>query len=631
MPKYSSGPRPQLSIPLLPNEILCEIFSTVALLEPTPAKRSQRPSYMWPPTASRVDLVKELAWIRLSHVCRRWREVLLKMSDMWGHIAFTYPNRRAFSTLLTRAADAPLDIVALQRSYDAPELSPEQEEVALACIPRARSLKLQRAMEPKLLQSFPAEPLLHLRHLDLNVDYHALTLRSRYSQAALMNPARDAELRIYAPNLETATFTLIRNKPNTSFADVSVIPVFRLRFPALRHLTVRVKDETTDISDLTWLVSLLQSAPLIENLTVALQLTKLRPNWDSLFEGSLVRLRDLRHLKLEESAKAHLAPLVHHICRSSQLISLQASFGSFRGMTTSYGDEEREATEFVRGFSGQVCRPTDRAFSICTPSEVTGISFLSGPALQNPATFVKREDRPPGLESGTELSIALGSRSRSYSWFPEFVEGVQNTEQIEQLYVDINSTNNNYGDWMEHIQEDLLMGMTAVRTVYLSELFSNQATGLDALGILELDVYQEGVIFPALETLLVRVELDALEGPYTSRGTIRERYELWWATLTSILESRHEEDVPLQTLHILGSWKSESVREMLRELEDKMLARLADVVENIVDERVISPKRERREYDEYISDEEEEDGEEEDEDEDDEDEDDEDGEGNVYY
>lgn len=231
--------------------------------------------------------------------------------------------------------------------------------------------------------------------------------------------------------------------------------------------------------------------------------------------------------------------------------------------------------------------------------------MLSGPAIDDPAKFVKREDRPPGLEKGVELGIAIGSSSRSFSWFNELVGGVRNTEHIEQLYIDVNSTNCNYSDWMEDIQENLLLGMTAVRTLYLSDPFSSAATGLDALGVLELGIDQEGVIFPDLETLLVRVELAELEAPYTSRGTIRARYDEWWETLASVLENRHEEGVPVRTLRILGSWKSESVREMLRELEDEMMARVAAVVEDVVEERVVLPKRRRRDYDEYDSEEEE--------------------------
>ncbi|KZV69566.1 hypothetical protein PENSPDRAFT_479824 [Peniophora sp. CONT] len=604
--KYLSEPRLQMSIYALPNEIICEIFGVVAILEPTPTKRSQRSSHMWPPTASRVDLVRELAWIRLGHVCRRWREVLLKMSDLWGRIAFTYPNRRAFSTLLARAAEAPLDIVILERSYDASKLSPEQEELALARIPRARSLTLQRSMEPKLIQCFPAEPMLHLRILDLHIDYYISNYPpSRDRNSAPVKPSRDAKLRIYAPNLKTAAFTLIRSTLSSVHSDVSVIPALRFKLPTLRHLTIRLQDKTTDISDLTWLVSLLQTSPLIEDLTIALQLTKCRPSWDSLFEGRPVRLKHLKHLKLEESGKAHLAPLMHHICRSSRLLSLDAHFGSFRGMTTDFGNEEAEATQFVRSFSGQVCRPTDRAFAISTASEVEGIAMLSGPALDDPAKFVMREDRQPNLENGVEVSIAIGGRSQSYSWFDEFLEGIQNPEHIEQLYVDVNSTNNNYSDWMEDIQDNLLLGMTAVRTVYLSEPFSENATGLDALGVLELDPSQEGVIFPTLETLLVRLELDSTEAPYTSRDTIRERYEEWWDTLASILENRHEEDVPVRTLRILGSWKSQSVREMLRELEEEMLARVMEVVENVVDERMVHPSKKRHDYEELDSDEDE--------------------------
>ena len=78
----------------LPPETLVEIFSLL---------RS-------PPDDSKY--VPSLEWIRVTHVCSRWREVALSSPCLWNHINFTKLTLPGFTEILARAKMSPLHIEA---------------------------------------------------------------------------------------------------------------------------------------------------------------------------------------------------------------------------------------------------------------------------------------------------------------------------------------------------------------------------------------------------------------------------------------------------------------------------------------------------------------------------------------
>ena len=80
-------------ISLLPPEILAWVFHLLALKEP--------------PFSGR----RELGWIRVTHVCRHWREVALDNSSLWAKITCGMPtNTKWMSEILARAKNTLLDI-----------------------------------------------------------------------------------------------------------------------------------------------------------------------------------------------------------------------------------------------------------------------------------------------------------------------------------------------------------------------------------------------------------------------------------------------------------------------------------------------------------------------------------------
>ncbi|KZV64215.1 hypothetical protein PENSPDRAFT_656752 [Peniophora sp. CONT] len=87
----------------LPDDIISELFDILAVIE-CPRLPTFGPLYPHP----RPEAWKLLGWIRLTHVCRRFREVGLRRSALWGRVVIVFPS--AFDTLLARSRSAPLSL-----------------------------------------------------------------------------------------------------------------------------------------------------------------------------------------------------------------------------------------------------------------------------------------------------------------------------------------------------------------------------------------------------------------------------------------------------------------------------------------------------------------------------------------
>jgi hypothetical protein len=87
--------RPNALVPisLLPPEILARVFHLLVLEEPPFFGRRKR----------------KLGWIRVTHVCRHWRQVALDDSSLWAKIWGIPTNTKWISEILARAKNVPLD------------------------------------------------------------------------------------------------------------------------------------------------------------------------------------------------------------------------------------------------------------------------------------------------------------------------------------------------------------------------------------------------------------------------------------------------------------------------------------------------------------------------------------------
>jgi hypothetical protein len=81
-------------ISLLPPEILAQVFHLLVLAEPPRSLSGER----------------GLGWIRVTHVCRHWRQIALDDSSLWAKICCIRTNTKWISEMLARAKNAPLDI-----------------------------------------------------------------------------------------------------------------------------------------------------------------------------------------------------------------------------------------------------------------------------------------------------------------------------------------------------------------------------------------------------------------------------------------------------------------------------------------------------------------------------------------
>ena len=161
--KYCRNPVAPIS--RLPLETLAEIFSLLQF----PTDDSKRVPY--------------LAWMRITYVCRRWREVTLSFPSLWSHIHFTKLTPTGVAEMLTRAKMSPLHL-----------------EAKLSCRRTAESDAFERLVEDRIS---------HTRHLTISGDFRT-TLERLVSPAPAL-----ASLSLRSPS--DSYFSSPRTIPDSLF------------------------------------------------------------------------------------------------------------------------------------------------------------------------------------------------------------------------------------------------------------------------------------------------------------------------------------------------------------------------------------------------------------------------------
>ena len=127
----------------LPPETLVEIFSLL------------------PFAADDSEYVPHLAWIRVTHVCHRWREIALCSPCLWNHISFTKLTPTAIIEILARA-----------------KMSPLHFEGEITARSKARSNALGRQLKAHIS---------HTRHLTISGEFHTVLGRLKSPTPALVS------------------------------------------------------------------------------------------------------------------------------------------------------------------------------------------------------------------------------------------------------------------------------------------------------------------------------------------------------------------------------------------------------------------------------------------------------------
>ncbi|KZV66802.1 hypothetical protein PENSPDRAFT_755413 [Peniophora sp. CONT] len=576
------------AISTLPEDVIREIFYAVASSEPARG------------TILRYDIdlafahTKGLAWMRLAHVCRSWRTTLLGMSDLWGRVAFTFPSPAAAPIILDRAQEADVYIVS---KLNVQERQRVDEEAAY--LPRARALVIASRPNRRLLAYLTLRPMTRLRYLHLR-----LNVTDRAGEWAVPGNAEVLDLaeamrikedvHIDAAGLETASFEFRREQ---SSVGVTPAPALRLHARGLRSLRLRIDDYATPHTrPLGWVVSLLRASPLLESLSLSLSLQSATFDWNAALGETPIQLTHLKRLTLEDSSGTYHSDTLSRICASAPPF-LFASFGTFRGATIKTAAKDQmlaRALEFARSCGSHLCRPGHHALRVQMP-KYNNLTAESMPTLDNPSAFVLREGPSKNADPFTVISELTGAvilniatpfvrQLTRHEWFGTLVDHITDKHQIEQLCLQCRFK---HGDarWIELCRERLLRPMTALHTLYLThgDPFTYELPCWQSL--FQLICSTTGPILPALHTLLVRMQINAVFG----LEELGNELDKWFIGLASVLSQRRASGGAVRLLRIVGWWASDEIRCSMKERTDRQLAQVAEFVDNVVDERGLSP------------------------------------------
>ncbi|VDB85005.1 unnamed protein product [Peniophora sp. CBMAI 1063] len=180
-----------------------------------------------------------LGWVKLAHVNKRWRQILLELPCLWARIVCLFP--RAFKELLARSKEAPiaLDYRRCRTQKDVNEFE--------SLLPRARTLSdVDAKQAPDWSTLLPGKTLCAAMEADLG--FHSGTLsqkRATVPDGLMHMPAlrrltmRNLYLRASTPNLRSLTLELNRAFPWGILVSLTDILALLATAPLLERLTVR--------------------------------------------------------------------------------------------------------------------------------------------------------------------------------------------------------------------------------------------------------------------------------------------------------------------------------------------------------------------------------------------------------
>ncbi|KAH9081463.1 hypothetical protein EDB83DRAFT_2512327 [Lactarius deliciosus] len=293
-------------ISFLPTDVFAAIFSFLRIrvpIAPSPSALGGRSDH--------------LAWLRVTHVCHHWREIILNQPLFWSHIDFTTLTSAGAVEILARAKMAPLYLEARVRNYQRDD---------------GRFSVLQKELPARVS---------HIRHLGISTQYHLRkTLEGLVSPAPALeylsldcgdSARRSSSSPVYIPDtlFDGAT-------PRLSCLELRSCDICWKSplLKGLRHLEINTPsgDARPSLSD--WL-DVLDELPRLKTLTLHSASPIAPPGF--LFPSGIERtitLASLSHLNISASVRDCGLALAHLLLPTLTQLSCTARSCSRNGIDT---------------------------------------------------------------------------------------------------------------------------------------------------------------------------------------------------------------------------------------------------------------------------------------------------------
>ncbi|KZV64683.1 hypothetical protein PENSPDRAFT_656395 [Peniophora sp. CONT] len=611
----------------LPDGILYMILIDVADAEPIFDIHGLASSHMENP--SYYDC---LGWTRLSAVCRRWRAAVLNAASLWAEYAFGFPLDMAVLALI-RSGTAPLEIIIPAHDEKGSELLCEvagRKKWGPPHTHRDRLLDIA-AIHSHRMGVFAAKDLSSLEyHLIFKggIFNHLtiLSLEYGYNKSGLVAPSGEDldDLHIIAP--------LVREADLSSTLPIAYDnrPGLHLELPSLRmlHLTACNKQTArpTSVDQLRWILPFVRTLPSLECLHMDLW-TRFEIDWTQIFGKGPIHLGALREVEFTGSLDAHLDQFFGLV---SPVILPRISFAL---CATGNIQESSESLRQVGSILGCLLRSFDldsiylsgKPFEQSTQSlALPGIQMAACSSADTLAMGHKMEELAillPGQHApGTALSLAFPSfPPESREDYPgdalELLSPLLLTDNSMKTLILDGMTTIRWETAMRGVMQSYLGGVTtlycispfsysgeesdslpctaALRLLYSAEKHDAQTqlprAPLPNPGLLQASPNSplSKDILPRLETIVVSLDTRRFDMKELNTVWISGDIRAWWNEIIQALVCRCDAGLRVRKLQIIGGWSSEKLRRRTARKDAKMLARAAELVDEVVDERTV--------------------------------------------
>ncbi|KAF8498170.1 hypothetical protein F5888DRAFT_227454 [Russula emetica] len=351
-------------ISLLPPEILARVFHLLVLEEP--------------PLSGRQDV----GWIKVTHVCRHWRQVALDDSSLWARIGRTRMNRKWISEMLARARNAPLDI-----EFNAVAMSSREALLLIRPhISRTRQFRFHglSTLHSDIVRDIFSWEAPALEHFELKVSAHSPVTFRDLGESMLFKG--------HAPRLRTFSLSRV------------VIPWSLIPRGQLTQLKIdRFNEELHSSGDLNQLIDLLVNSPALEILAL-----------ESCLPSQLTEFPHGRTIQLPHLSRLRLRGSTSRIMNMLKMLKLPSSttlhLDCISNITTIHNDSEGLLLPVI---SAHFQSPTPAEFKSLTVTIRRHVINITASTF--PSTLRNRQTRnfEGDIVGNAELVLSFDSLSKS--------------------------------------------------------------------------------------------------------------------------------------------------------------------------------------------------------------------------